>query len=85
MAIGGYSGDHGNHMTSASKENVWVGILIVTVLLSIILSFSFNYWYANQTERKAIEAGYCHVQNVAAQGFYHWEKCSPATAEKAKQ
>jgi len=52
-----------------------VGMVLFVVLMTI-LSLSGNYRYTQETERKAMEAGYCQVKaDNAAFSTYHWEKC----------
>jgi len=61
------------------KTTAWVVSAIIIALI-VAMSWAFsNYRYAQETNRKAIEAGYCETPNLNAAGQqiggYHWEKC----------
>lgn len=58
------------------KTTAWVtGCLALVVIVAISWAAS-NYRYTQETERKAIEAGYCMERdsNATFTG-YHWQKC----------
>lgn len=63
-------------MKYLDRTVAWV-VACVTILALVAVSWlGGNYRYAQETERKALEAGKCQVQNVAGAGIgYHWEKC----------
>lgn len=64
------------------KTVAWVTSALVTLAIVIVCWVGYSYNYAQTTERKAIESGYCQTPNVNSAGQYtggyHWEKCPPA-------
>ena len=58
------------------KTFAW-GTSVLSVMLIVLMCWvGYCYNYAQVTERKAIESGYCQVLNPGQVNSYHWTKCS---------